>query len=133
MQRRGFLLYTLTVLGLPGVVRADRAARGKSRIERLPLGDCRLVGSFNFHGDQVLDFVMRGELMHLQRETDAPHDPYAVEAFWGGWKLGYLPRPQNVAAATLIDAGHALHAEVIAVDEVWRGQDPITLRVWVER
>ena len=58
----------------------------------------------------------------LQREPANPHDPRAIAVLTvDGAKLGYVPRADNAALASLMDAGYALQAEILEVvdPDVW--------------
>jgi hypothetical protein len=46
-----------------------------------------------------------------------------VSVWWRDRKLGYVPRNENVAVATLLDAGEALEVRVVALEasrDPWR-------------
>jgi len=79
----------------------------------------------------VLAHLRAGDALRLRRQSDNPHDERAIEVFWRNHKLGYLPRLDNAAAASLADRAHALHAEVIGVDDPNDEWEPVRLRVWV--
>ena len=53
-----------------------------------------------------------GDRLDLVREPDNPYDPNAVRVDWQGWKLGYLPRRENLAVARRLDRGEAVEARI---------------------
>jgi hypothetical protein len=74
-----------------------------------------------------------GDALRLRRQPDNPHDSRAVEVFWRERKLGYLPRLDNAAAASLLDRAHTLRAEIIGIDDPEQEWEPMRLRVWVSQ
>lgn len=60
-----------------------------------------------------------GEAVALRREPDNPYDPRAVSVWTrGGEKLGYVPRIENQALASLMDAGLEPQARIVSVRPV---------------
>ena len=112
-------------------------ARLNSGTIALPFGreilllQCHVAGTAYRELDDVYAQLEPGEELMLRREPDNPHDPRAIEVFWRKHKLGYLPRLDNAAAASLADRSHALHAEIIAIDDPDEEWEPVRLRVWV--
>ncbi|MGM0577738.1 MAG: HIRAN domain-containing protein [Myxococcota bacterium] len=135
MERRRFFTRigtALAAVGLTPVAAPTAAASGPGRPTSLHLQDCRIAGSHHYECFEVLDRLRVGDTLRLVAEPDNPYDRRAVEVFWGQHKLGYLPRVDNAAAASLAERGHTLRAEVLAVhdpDDAW---EPVRLRVRVE-
>jgi hypothetical protein len=105
--------------------------RARTPTNRLHLQDCRIAGSHYYDCDAVLPRLRVGDALRLRRQADNPHDERAIEVFWREHKLGYLPRLDNAAAASLTDRAHALHAEIIGIDDPNEEWEPVRLRVWV--
>ena len=110
-----------------------RFAHAKSRNQSswLHLQDCRIAGSHYYALEQVMPRLRIGATLQLQRQADNPHDERAIEVFWHQHKLGYLPRLDNAAAASLLDRTHSLRAEIIGLDDPDDAWEPLRLRLWV--
>lgn len=131
MDRRRFLSRisrALVVLGLAPVI--TRANPGPAATT-LHLQDCRIAGSHYYDCASALQQLHVGDAIHLRRQTDNVFDERAIEIFWRNQKLGYLPRMDNAAAASLLDRAHNLRAEIIGLDDPDDEWEPITLRVWM--
>lgn len=132
MQRRHFLARLTQALTALGVMPAfARANPYHPDTAPLHLQDCRIAGSHYYDCRAVLANVRAGDPLNLLREPDNRHDPRAIAVFWRRHKLGYLPRLDNAAAASLLDHGHMVSAEVIGVDDPREEWEAVTLRVWV--
>lgn len=136
MQRRRFLTGLTgafaTLVATPQLAHATTAGPSPVR-EPLHLQDCRIAGSHYYDCDAVLPRLRVGDALRLHRQSENPHDERAIEVFWGEHKLGYLPRLDNAAAASLADRAHSLHAEIIGIDDPDEEWEPVRLRVWVDR
>jgi hypothetical protein len=97
----------------------------------LHLQDCRIAGSHHYDCHKVLAHLHVGDALRLRRQPGNPHDERAIEVFWRKHKLGYLPRLDNAAAASLLDRAHELRAEIIGIDDPAEEWEPVRLRVWV--
>ena len=132
MQRRRFLIHLSQALAacsaLPG---ATHAAPQPGRTTHVHLQDCRLAGSQYYDCLAVLPDLRSGDQLQLRRQPDNLHDPRAIEVLWHDRKLGYLPRMDNAAAASLLDRAHDLCGEILAVDNPDEEWEPIRLRVWM--
>ena len=53
-----------------------------------------------------------GQALALIREPENPHDRNAIRIEWRGEKIGYVPRPDNVAIAGSIDTGTTFTASI---------------------
>ncbi len=71
-------------------------------------------------------------LAPLRRQADNPHDDRAVEVFWKQQKIGYLPRSDNAAVASLLDRRQGLRAEVLALPDPEENWEPLLIRLWIE-
>lgn len=133
MERRGFLArkgQTLAAFGAPPVaLRAEGRSRARTRLH---LQDCRIAGSQYYATHTILPSLRPGDPLRLRRQPDNPHDDRAIEVFWREYKLGYLPRLDNAAAAPLLDRAHVLRAEAIGIDDPEEEWEPVRLRVWIE-
>ncbi|HEY9110977.1 MAG TPA: HIRAN domain-containing protein [Rhodanobacteraceae bacterium] len=128
--RRRFLGALVASIGGP-LLAAVTPVRARAPSHRLHLQDCRIAGSHHCDCHKVLAHLRLGDALRLRRQTDNPHDSRAIEVFWRKHKLGYLPRRDNAAAASLADRAYSLHAEIIGIDDPDEQWEPVRLRVWV--
>jgi hypothetical protein len=71
------------------------------------------VAGFRHHEAPMLWPALRpGSLLDLVREADNASDSDAVAVYWRGRKLGYLPRGENLMAASLLDRRRGLTARI---------------------
>lgn len=56
--------------------------------------------------------MREGDNLELVLERANPYDPQAVQVFWRGQLIGYLPRTENGAVARALDRGMALTAAI---------------------
>ena len=71
-----------------------------------------LAGSQYYAASKVWNGIRVGDRLTLVREADNRHDRHAIRVEWRGYKLGYVPRAENRAAARALDAGERLEARV---------------------
>jgi hypothetical protein len=71
------------------------------------------LAGFRHHEAPLLwPALRRGAPLDLVREADNACDADAVAVYWRGRKLGYLPRGENLMAASLLDRRRALSARI---------------------
>jgi hypothetical protein len=71
------------------------------------------VAGFRHHEAPLLWPTLRaGAPLDLVREADNTTDADAVAVYWRGRKLGYLPRGENLMAASLLDRRRHLSARI---------------------
>lgn len=67
------------------------------------------LAGFQFHdGERLWPRLRVGQPLELVREPDDPFDDLAVRVDWSDRKLGYVPRGDNLAVATMLDEGERL-------------------------
>lgn len=85
----------------------------KSRIFLL---NCPVAGDKYYQAHECVDELEDGATLCLRREPDNRHDRFAIEVSWrqtsNAFKLGYVPRMENLIFARLMDAGKRLSAEI---------------------
>lgn len=113
MSRRLFLERISALIGISVATPVVSATvPRKVELQRSPLA------GFQYHqGEVVWSSLVEGASLSLVREPGNAHDPRAVRVDWQGQKLGYVPRIDNAAVSHLLDAGHVLHAEIVALQE----------------
>jgi len=113
MNRRLFLNRIFTLMGVGA---AAPVAHGASS-RRLELQHSPVAG-FQYHqGESVWPMLRVGAALALVREPDNPYDPRAVRVDWQRTTLGYVPRADNAAVSHLLDSGHSVEAEVVALSD----------------
>ena len=71
------------------------------------------VAGFRHHEAPLLWPTLRaGAPLDLVRESENTTDADAVAVYWHGRKLGYLPRGENLMAASLLDRRRDLSARI---------------------
>ncbi len=76
-----------------------------------------LAGSQYYAVAELWPQIRVGDRLTLVREPDNRHDRNAVRVEWNGRQLGYVPRAENRAVATALDAGEKLEARVSKLRE----------------
>jgi len=71
-----------------------------------------LAGSQYYAVAELWSQIRVGDHLTLVREPGNRHDPQAIRVEWNGRQLGYVPRAENRAVATALDAGEKLEARV---------------------
>lgn len=134
MQRRRFLIRLSQALAAFGALpRAANAGLRANKATQIHLQDCRIAGSHYYDCPDVLSDLRPGDALQFRRQPGNPHDERAIEVLWHDRKLGYLPRMDNAAAASLLDRdrAHELRGEILAVDDPEEEWEPIDLRIWL--
>jgi len=96
--------------------------------KRILLLKTRLAGHLYYGVDKVYPYVRLGDALDLRREPHNPYDHKAVEIYWRGEKLGYIPKEDNSVIAHLLDRGEKLEAFVSEI----RNTPNYWERIWFE-
>ncbi len=122
MNRRGFFNRISSLLAaLPAVATALPAVT--STYPRLPattilsLVSTKVAGFQYYQGEQIWYKLQSSQALELKRQPDNTHDRRAVEVYWQGHKLGYVPRRDNAVIAQMLDNGTTLQASITKLDE----------------
>jgi len=67
------------------------------------LQSTNLAGHRYYECERVWRYLDEGEPLDLVREAGNRHDGLAIEVFWRGRKLGYVPRYENPTPSLLMD------------------------------
>lgn len=127
MKRRDLLMGFLS-LGALTLVRPSSAQPSSAS---LWLQDTRIAGAAYYRLDASAARIRPGDALELRRQADNSYDERAIEVLWNREKLGYLPRLDNAAAASLLDRGHRLRAEVLEMLDGNIYREPMTIRLWL--
>jgi len=132
MQRRKLVQALLGIGAAVTTGTGTGAAAARERDNsRLWLHDTRIAGSSHYAYDRIQSGIRRGDTLDLVRESENRYDTLAVELYWKGYKLGYLPRTDNTAVASLMDRGYRIHARVIERYGPERFWEPLDIRLWL--
>ena len=85
-----------------GLARSAQAETIRMLVQSSPL-----AGSQFYAASRVWNELRVGDRLTLIREPDNRHDRAAVRVEWRGQQLGYVPRAENRAIASALDAGDA--------------------------
>lgn len=109
--------------------------RDLSPVEHKPrifLLNCPVAGDQYYQAHECVDDLEDGAPLCLRRDPDNRHDRFAIEVSWrqasNTFKLGYVPRMENLILARLMDAGKRLSAEIT---NVCTANIPGRERLWV--
>jgi len=76
------------------------------------------VAGFQYYpGTENEPLLKENDHLRLIRESQNPHDCYAIEVFRDDVKLGYLPREENKVIARLMDQKIDVKARIIKIDQ----------------
>jgi hypothetical protein len=131
MQRRGFLIRLTQACAALGTLPTALRASPRSNSTPLHLQDCRIAGSQHYACNAALPRLHINDPLPLHHQPGNLRDERAIEVFWHEHKLGYLPRLDNAAAASLLDRVHVLHGEDIGADDQDEEWELVRLRVYV--
>jgi hypothetical protein len=114
VQRRSFIK---ALFGLPFVVLGSRLNKPEPEARNILLLDTVIAGFQYYQGEKVWRKLKTGESLRLIREPENPYDEMAIEVYWRGDKLGYIPRVDNSVIAQLMDRGTHLRARISWLNE----------------
>lgn len=79
--------------------------------------DTYVAGTFAYHAKEVCRHLLPGDRLKLRLEPSNRFDHWAIEVLTADdVKLGYVPRAINKPFVELMEKGHEVHAEVIAIE-----------------
>ena len=114
-----------SLLGLPPAPAETVEPADGTRVDRLRSPVAGYAHAFD--PAREVHFAV-GQALALIREPGNPHDRNAIRIEWRGEKIGYVPRPDNVAFAGSIDAGATFAASI----SDFVPQAPPWQRLWFE-
>jgi len=129
MDRRKFLRSLM--MGLPAVS-ALSGVGGASGIRMVLLQTVPLAGFQYYEGEAVWPELAVGDRLELRREADNRYDDNAIEVYWRGRKLGYLPRSHNEVAAGMMDRGEYFFGRVSRLQSSENPWNRLELELWLE-
>jgi len=99
---------------------------------RMLVQNSPLAGSQYYAMEIFWSEIKVGDALALIREPDNKHDRNAIRVEWRGHKLGYVPRAQNRAVATAMDAGDKLTARVSSQSDNKNPWQRLAFEVFIE-
>jgi hypothetical protein len=81
-----------------------------------------IAGFCYYRGLDLVDRLRAGDAVELRGEPTNPHDRRAIEIYWRGHKLGYVPRAENKVPGRLLAQGAPLRGHIVRVrpeGETW--------------
>lgn len=75
-----------------------------------------IAGFQYYQGVEIEQMLKENDSLILKRESQNPHDCYAIEVFNGKNKLGYLPREENKVIARMMDQGISMKGRIVKVN-----------------
>lgn len=108
MKRSDFIRLLLTG-SAAATVSATKAATPR-KLRYLYSGPVN--GTYYYEAPKVYDRIAHNDLLELRLEPENEHDHRAIEVFWNGHKLGYLPRADNKVIYNLMKDGAKMEARI---------------------
>jgi len=115
MNRRIFFHNMLDALAL---LPATAVARPATRLDaNLVLLTSELAGFQYYAGEKLWSKISSGDALELLRGSGNTYDKQAVALFWGGYKIGYIPRIDSAVISQLMDRDIPLENRIIEKNE----------------
>jgi hypothetical protein len=113
MERASFIKkVSIAGLSVFGLIKTSPVLKAVEEIKPVFLFTTSIAGYQYYAGERVEKFYVRNARLELKAEEENPHDINAIEVFYEGFKLGYIPRGENTILANLLRHGKQLFAEV---------------------
>ncbi len=110
MQRRNLMTAAQGSALSPWAAAGPAAGRATLHLQTSP------PAGFLYHaGPDVWPQLRPGQSLDLVREPQNPHDLRGVRLDWRGYKLGYLPRRENIAVSQMLDHSQRLTAKIASL------------------
>ena len=105
----------------------------RAKAPDLYLDSLYIAGFQYYQGEQHENLLRENELLELRRQTENPHDYFAVEVYHNNIKLGYLPRSGNKIIARMMDQGVRVNARVRSINPEEHPGRRVKVRVYAEK
>jgi hypothetical protein len=125
MKRKDFFrTATLATAGIIGLGRVASAAEyvSKQKVKPIFLIETDIAGYQYYEGEKIENLIESKEKIELRLQENNKYDQNAIEIFYKGIKLGYIPRDENTIPANLIRQNKELYAEFKSLNpenETW--------------
>jgi hypothetical protein len=124
-RRRALKFFIGLFAAAPIAAKASAAKQGRE----LSILQTRIAGFAHYKGHQCLPHMQVGQKIILRREPTNRHDRKAIEVYWQGNKIGYVPRISNVALSQLMDQRESITARLTEIYH--RNWEPLGFEVTV--
>lgn len=107
--------------------------------KKLYFMDYHLAGRMYHNADEVWEGLKVGTLVRLERELDNRHDPNAVMVVYEKdgeeFKIGYIPRGENVELANFLDMGwnNVFECRICKINEEAHPERQVHLTIKIKR
>ena len=132
MNRINFIRH-LILGGAAALAAKFTVAANTEKATDVYLDSLYIVGFQYYQGPEAEKFFKENDLLVLQRQAKNPHDHFAVEVYYGNYKLGYLPRSENKLIARMMDQGVNVHAKIRSIDPDGHPYRRVKIRVYSGR
>lgn len=78
----------------------------KQKTTEKHVGNFNIAGFTYWEGCIAYPELKIGTRLRLEREADNKFDPYAVAIYYEDFKLGFIPRGDNMTVSQLMDLGY---------------------------
>ncbi|GAB4447266.1 MAG: HIRAN domain-containing protein [Anaerolineae bacterium] len=131
MDRRNFLraIFSLSAAAPVAAGQALPAAATTSRA--ILLQTSPLAGFQYYDGEAIWSQLALEERLELRREAANQYDEFAIEVWWRGRKLGYLPRGENETIAAMMDRGETFFGRISRLRDGKNPWERLELQVWL--
>ncbi len=82
-----------------------------------------IAGFTYWEGALVFNELNIGTVLQLKQEPDNKFDPYAVAIYYGEYKLGFVPRKENLQISKLLEMGYGSIFEIL-IQRINANEDP---------
>jgi hypothetical protein len=89
----------------------------QKRSKTLELFTCYMAFHASFQGQKHISELHKGKELILQRETENPHDDYAVAVYDNDTKIGYVPSDFNILISRIIDKEIQIKAKTHTIEK----------------
>lgn len=112
--RRKFIVWMASTPFFAGVLN-KLAHANLFKFQRFLLNRFTVAGFQYYSGKNIIHQLKGGDCLLLRAEPQNANDEFAVEIFYEGHKLGYVPRSDNKHISRLLRQGAKLCCEVFKV------------------
>ncbi len=112
MKRRGFLQ---TILGLAGTTALPANSKIQQKLldqKQIKLLETAIAGFQYYQGKRLYNHIKIGDIVQLRRAPQNKYDKRAVEVYWKGNMLGYIPGIANMSISQMLDDGVNLEGKI---------------------